>query len=131
MRYLPYTILAKSAFWNIAEGRSDFRPTIRMADRSISSFGDSDSEIAEWSGGRPSVYRPSDLVAGRVPEFLAGRISHRRRIRVKLTTPCTQQIEFEAQSRYLGISDLATMAWVAILVARKNGRYLYIHPELS
>ena len=54
-------ILAKSMFVHITEEGSDSRPTIRMGIRPISFFGDPDSEIADWLGGRPSVSIRSDL----------------------------------------------------------------------
>ena len=100
---------------------------LRMINRSISFFEDADSEIAEWLEGHPDVSRASDLETGRIPDLLSARISNRQRIRVNLTTPCSQQIGFEAHVHFLGQTDLAMMALVVILIIRKK-RMLFLSP---
>lgn len=54
------------------------------------------------------------------PELLTARILHIRRTRVNLTTHCTRQIEFDARNHWLGLTDLAMMEMVVILINRKK-----------
>ena len=112
-------------FWHISEDRSDLWPIILTINRSISFFEDSDSEIAEWLEDHQSIARPLDLGMGWATELLYDRISHHRRIRINITTPSIQQIGFEAQVHYLGLTDLALWALVAILINRKQ-RMLFL-----
>ena len=105
LAYLEDTNLSKSALGHIADGRSDFRLTILMVSRPMSSPDDTDSEIAEWLGRRPPVSHPSGIGVAWSPEHLAARISHRRRILVNLTTHRIRQIEVEAQVHFSGLTD--------------------------
>ena len=107
-------------FGHISEPHTDLWTLIRMIHRSISLLDDSDSEIAEWLEDHPEVSRISDMGQGWIPDIITDRISNHQQIRVNLTTPSEQQIGFEAQIHYLGLTDLAMMVVIAILIIRKK-----------
>ena len=82
-------------------------------------FEDSDSGCSEWMGGHPDAPRPSGMWRGWAPELLACRISHRRAIRLNLTSPSPKQIGFERQVNYSGRTDFAAMDAVTLSIIQK------------